>query len=268
MKALAEVFKAGHYELPLNAKTYIMGILNVTPDSFSDGKLYLQPDKAISRAIEMQSMGADIIDVGAQSTRPGYTEVSAREELGRLTTVLEGLKGKLRVPISVDTYYPEVAKKALQYGASIINDVHGFQDERMFELASKSDCGCVVMHSGPIKTAREFFCETLKKADKYDIDRSRFCFDPGIGFGKTYEENISSIKNIDDYKIEKTALLIGLSRKSVIGIASGDIEIKDRLYGTIAANTIAVMKGVNIIRVHDVKEAVRAFKVVDSVLRG
>ncbi|MDQ5984050.1 MAG: Dihydropteroate synthase [Eubacteriales bacterium SKADARSKE-1] len=262
------VFRAGNHKFLLGKKTYVMGILNVTPDSFSDGGKWESPDKAIFHALEMQKFGADIIDIGAQSTRPGYEEISADEELQRLLPVLKALQNKINVPISIDTYYPRVAKEALQLGASIINDVTGFKNEEMLSVVLKSDCGLIVMHNEGIDSMKAFFENFLEKAKQYKIEKSRVCFDPGIGFGKTYEENLLCIKNLADLKVKDYAILMGLSKKRFIGRASDEVPINERLFGTIAADTVAIINGADIIRVHDVKEAVLAAKVTDAILHA
>lgn len=261
-------FKAGKYTLPLGTKTYVMGILNVTPDSFSDGGKWNDPGAAEEHALMMQEAGADILDIGAQSTRPGYTPVSFEEEWRRLQPVLDKLAGKLHIPISIDTFYYQVAQKALDAGADVINDVTGFCNDSMWNVAAHSDCGCIVMHDREnIHSISPFFHEQLKKAEQFGVKQERLCFDPGIGFGKTYEENLSIIKNLKQYCVPDLAMLVGASRKRVIGQPCGNPPFAERLYGTIAAHTIAIAGGADIIRVHDVPEAVQAAKVADAVLR-
>lgn len=262
------VFKAGKFELDLSKKTYIMGILNVTPDSFSDGGKWLNVEDAVAHALQMHADGADIIDIGAQSTRPGCVKISAEEELKRLLSVLSILRGQIRIPISVDTFYPKVAKETLNYGVDIINDVTGFKDSEMVKIACQSDCGCIIMHDGPNSQMRGFFEAKLETVTSKGIAKDRICFDPGVGFGKTYEENLSVIKNLSAYVIDGCAMLIGVSRKRVIGTPCGNPPFEERLPGTIAAHTIALMGGANILRVHDVKEAIQAARVADAVLRA
>ena len=262
------IFKAGKFELKLGKKTYIMGILNVTPDSFSDGGKWLDVDAAVAHALQMQADGADIIDIGAQSTRPGCVKITAEEELKRLLPILWALKRQIRIPISVDTFYPKVAKKALNEGVDIINDVTGFKDTEMVKIACQSDCGCIVMHDGHNDQMRGFFKAKLEEMLKSDISKERICFDPGIGFGKTYEENLSAIRNLKNFSIDGCTMLVGASRKRVIGSSCGNPPFEDRLPGTIAAHTIALIGGANILRVHDVKEAVQAAQVADAILRG
>lgn len=261
-------FRAGQKKLELS-HTYIMGILNVTPDSFSDAGKYFSAEQAISHAKEMIKHGADIIDVGGQSTRPNHVPISANEEWGRIEPVLKELYA-LDVLVSVDTYYPEVARKALDLGADIINDVTGFGDE-MFDVVESSDCGCVIMYSGGdngsgiIKSVKGFFEEKLERAESYGICRERLCFDPGIGFGKSYEENLTLIANPDKCKIENCAYLMAASKKRVIGKASGGVDEDSRVAGTIAAHSVSSFFGADIIRVHDVKESAMAAKTIDEL---
>ena len=260
-------FKAGKYNLEIGKKTYVMGILNVTPDSFSDGGKFIDPEKAINRALEIQSEGADIIDIGAQSTRPGYEKISPKQEWQRLSPVLKSIHDKLSIPISVDTFYPEVAQEALKFSVDIINDVSGFGED-MMAVAKKSDCGCIIMHDKPgVDTIKPFFEKKLEFAALHKIDTSRICFDPGIGFSKTYEENLDIIKNLKKIKIDNITTLIGLSKKRVIKTSCGSSDMNDRTYGTIAANTLSIAFGADIIRVHDVKESVLAARVTDAILR-
>lgn len=264
MQVMAQ-FNAGKYRLPLGQKTYVMAILNITPDSFSDGGLYNDADIAVSRAIHIQRAGADIIDIGAQSTRPGYKRISQQEEWERLKPVLSRIREAVDIPISIDTFYPYVAQKALDLGADIINDVTGFKDEKMFDIASKSDCGCIIMHDMPGIDIKTFFEERLKFAEKYGISKDRICFDPGVGFGKTYEENLYILKHVDKMKADGCAMLIGASRKRVIGKPCGDPPFDKRMAGTLAAHTIAITGGADIIRVHDVEESIQAAKVADAI---
>ncbi len=261
------IFKAGKYSFDFNKKSLVMGILNVTPDSFSDGGLFNEPEKAVKRALEIQDLGADIIDIGAQSTRPGFKKISSDEEWARLRPVLEKLNGALNIPISIDTFYPEVAEKSLQMGASIINDVTGFKDKRMFEVASKSDCGVVIMFSGDCKNMKDFFENKLAEAQKFGIAKERICLDPGVGFLETRAQDRFVINNLGNFKIDEVACLVGLSRKRFIAELCENGNNIDRLPGTIAANTIAIEKGANIIRVHDVKEGVLAAKTADAILK-
>lgn len=260
-------------------KTRIMGILNCTPDSFSDGGKYMDSEAAVIRGREMIMQGADIIDIGGQSTRPGYETISAEEEWLRIEDVVMALSDE--AVVSVDTFYPEVAKLALDAGAKIINDISGFGEEMMRTVA-ESGCGCIVMHNKAFESGTEetvesedilqelknFFLKKVIQAEKWGIDEGRLCFDPGIGFGKSYQDNLRLIANVDKTRLPGIAYLMAASRKRVIGKASGSSDFDKRMPGTIAAHTIAAMKGANILRVHDVKEAVQAAKVTDVLLQN
>ncbi len=265
---MKRVFQAGRYTLPLGEKTYVMGIVNVTPDSFSDGGKWNDPSAAVEHALELQEQGADILDIGGQSTRPGYQTVSAEVEWERLAPVLDKLVGLAKVPISVDTFYPEIARLSLQAGVDIINDVTGFREEEMFRLAAQCHCGCIIMHDQPgFDTIHPFFQERKQKAEQYGIIPERVCFDPGIGFGKTYEENLRILRELAALMVPECAMLVGASRKRVIGQPCGNPPFDQRMPGTIAAHTLAIAGGADIVRVHDVKEAVQAARVADAICR-
>jgi dihydropteroate synthase len=270
------VFSAGGYQLPLGERAYVMGILNVTPDSFSDGGHFLLPEKAVRHALEMQEQGADLIDIGAQSTRPGGTLISAEEEWKRLLPVLKLLRNQLTVPVSVDTFYPEVAAAALENGASIINDVTGFDKPEMIAVAAKSDCGCIVMHhTGTegseypeiISNINQYFMHKIEVMVHAGIEQNRICLDPGVGFGKTHEQNLQILANTGRLHAQGCALLIAASRKRVIGGECGNPPFEQRLAGTVAAHSIAVADGADMIRAHDVAEAVQSAKVASAIRR-
>ena len=236
-------------------KVLVMGIVNVTPDSFSDGGDHFSPDDAVDCALRLEAEGADIIDIGGQSTRPGHSPVSDAEEWARLAPVLKALEGKLSVPVSVDTYYPLVAEKALEAGADIINDVSGVISHKMAEIVRFYRAGWILMHNGAGSPddIRAFFENSISECEKAGIDKSQLCLDMGIGFGKNYEENMYLIANVGRYKTDGFPLLLGTSRKRVIGQGSGQDNPKERIYGNIAADTAAILGGADIIRVHDVK---------------
>lgn len=264
---MQKIFKVGKYNFPLGEKTYIMGILNVTPDSFSDGGKWFEVNTAVEHAVQMQRDGADIIDIGAQSTRPGYTKISAEDEEKRLLPFLEAVRGAVDVPISVDTFYPSVAKRALSFGADIINDVMGYADEEMYRISADCGCGCIIMHD-KADGIKEFFDDVIKKCDNYGIERERVCLDPGIGFGKTHSMNLEILRECGKYRIDECALLIGASRKRVVGAPCGNPPFEQRLPGTIAAHVLSISAGADIIRVHDVAEAVQSARVADAIVRG
>ncbi|WP_085832144.1 dihydropteroate synthase [Clostridium merdae] len=269
-------FRAGKYFLPLNGPACIMGILNVTPDSFSDGGRSFEPEVAVANALAMQEQGAGMLDIGGQSTRPGFTAIPPEEEWERIEPVLKALTGRLRIPISIDTFYPQVASLALSAGADVINDVNGFTDPAMFPAVQGNTCGCIIMHNGHVleedpsedilTRVRRFFEDKLRYAKEIGINPERICFDPGIGFGKTYEENLRLIANVEAVKIEGCAFLMAASRKGVIGKSSGNPPAQERLPGTLAAHTIAQAGGAQLLRVHDVREAVQAAQVAYAVL--
>lgn len=264
-------FQAGARRLKLN-KTRIMGILNCTPDSFSDGGHFSTPEQAVARGLEMLAEGADIIDIGGQSTRPGHTRISPAEEWRRIAGVVKALAAETDAWISVDTFYPQVAKKALEAGAQIINDVSGFGKD-MLQAVADTGCGCIVMHpqgSGGgdiLQEVHGFFLQRLEMAGTFGIDPARLCFDPGIGFGKTYEENLKLLAHVGRTKIPGCAYLMAASRKRVIGEPAGNPPFVQRMPGTVAAHTVAQWGGADILRVHDVREAVQAAAVCDALMK-
>ena len=248
------IWKFGKYKIEYGEKILIMGILNVTPDSFSDGGDYFSIEKAVEAALNMKKEGADIIDIGGQSTRPNHIPISAEEEWKRLEPVLNALNGKLSVPISVDTYYPYVAERAVKLGVSIINDVSGVISNDMANVVKNSNTGWIIMHNGDGDTAevKDFFEKAAIEAEKLGVNKNQLCFDMGIGFGKTRQQDMSLISNIPMYKLNGFPLLLGTSRKRVIKEGTGQENPKLRIYGNIAADTAAIFGGVDVIRIHDV----------------
>jgi dihydropteroate synthase len=243
----------------------VMGVLNVTPDSFSDGGRYLDPDRAAAHALEMEAAGAAIIDIGAESTRPsGAREVSVEVELGRLLPVLQRLHGRLTVPLSIDTRKPEVARVALDWGAAIINDVSALSNTAMAVLAAEWGCAVVLMHmkGGPedhlrfasyqdvVEEVLKFLAERAALAARAGIDRSRIILDPGLGFAKTAQHNLTILANLERFCRLGYPVLVGASRKNFISRISGSRD-SDVLFGTNAVNAVAVASGAAIIRVHD-----------------
>lgn len=246
----------------IQRKPAIMGILNVTPDSFSDGGRYRSTDAAFAQAQTMVLEGCDVIDIGGESTRPGAEKVSAKEELQRVIPVISHLSTQLDTPISIDTYKASVAREAALQGAAILNDVTGLQgDPEMAETAAEFGCAVIAMHNRAdivedidiIEDIQNFFDRTLSIAKRAGIPRDRLILDPGIGFGKTVEQNLTCIRELEKLKGFGSPLLLGLSRKSFIG-KTLDTPIEDRLTGTLAANMVGVLGGARILRVHDVKE--------------
>lgn len=274
------MFRARKREFPLGKKTHVMGILNYTPDSFSDGGLYNTPEKALAHALEMQSQGADIIDIGANSTRPDALIISAEEEKERLMPVINGLCGSLSAAVSVDTFYPQCAQAVLEAGADIINDVSGVFNPEIAQLCKHYGAGYVVMHNpcgsadisqypdGVVNEVRRFFIDTLTLAAKSGLPKNQLCLDIGLGFGKSYEDNLELLREMQWLKFKGVALLAAGSRKRFIGTASGVENSSQRDAGTVAAHTAAIAGGADIIRVHDVFSAVQGARVADAIYRG
>ncbi|OGW83203.1 MAG: dihydropteroate synthase [Omnitrophica bacterium RIFCSPLOWO2_01_FULL_45_10] len=259
-----------------------MGILNVTPDSFSDGGKFFDKATAIEQGLRMARDGADIIDVGGESTRPGAKETSAHEELGRIIPVIEGLREKVSIPISVDTRKARVAEESIKAGASIVNDVSALRhDPDMADIVSKHDAAVILMHmrgrpqdmqlnpiyGNLILDITNYLRESIDLALKHGIPRERIVIDPGIGFGKTVEHNLEILKRLDAFGVLGCPICIGTSRKSFISKVLNLPQTDTRLFGTLATLVIGILKGANILRVHDVKEAVQAARMTDSVLK-
>ncbi|NQV04532.1 MAG: dihydropteroate synthase [Candidatus Omnitrophica bacterium] len=264
------------------SRTYVMGILNVTPDSFSGDGVYQDAGGALETAERFVARGADIIDVGGESTRPGSEPVSLEEEIKRTIPVIERLAKKLRVPISVDTKKAEVAKRALDSGATIINDITGLDsDKDMRKVVARYNASVVIMHikgsplqmqQNPVYTNLiEEIIERLsflvKEAESSGIRKENIIIDPGIGFGKTFEHNLEILNNLSRFKALGKPVLVGPSRKSFIGNILG-VEPKERLFGTLAAVAIAVENGADIIRAHDVSAIKQAVMVADAIVRS
>ena len=251
----------------------LMGILNVTPDSFSDGGRFNAPERALAQAKKLVADGADIIDVGAESTRPGHTPISAEEEWARLEPLLAPLIDEVNAPISIDTYKAATARRAIELGIVVVNDVWGLQhDEAMADTIAEAGAAVVVMHNRSdvdpaldiIADLRRFFDRSLELATRAGIPNERVMLDPGIGFGKTKEQNLAALAattGLQDYGLP---ILIGISRKSIFGALLG-ATVDGRLIGTIAANLVTAMYGAKIFRVHDPAEHRAAFKVLDAI---
>lgn len=256
-----------NHKIEYGKKTLIMGIVNVTPDSFSDGGDNFSVENAVKTAAQMEKQGADIIDFGAQSTRPDFTQISAEEEWSRLQPVLKAVKGKISIPISIDTFYPFVAENALKNGADIINDVSGAVSSEMAEIVRKTGAGWVIMHNGAggIKEVSKFFSDSMNELDRLLVNKNQICFDMGIGFGKTRNQDFELLANIDKYKPEGFPLLLGTSRKRVIKEGSGQDISKERIYGNIAADTIAILNGADVIRLHDVEHEKQGIYMADAL---
>ena len=264
----------GNCEFSSN-KTYVMGILNVTPDSFSDGGKYTFIDEAIRHAVRMQEEGASIIDIGGESTRPGYTMVDVEEEISRVCPVIEKLKKEISIPVSLDTYKSQVASAGIMAGADFINDIWGLKyDSDMAKVIAKSGLPCCLMHNRNNGTIKDFWSEYIKEIKECvaiglnaGILPEKMVIDPGVGFGKTYEENLMVINRLDELSELGYPVLLGTSRKSVVGITL-DLPVSERLEGTLATSVIGVIKGCRFLRVHDVKENVHAVKMTEAIINA
>jgi dihydropteroate synthase len=272
-----------NFEFDFTNRTYIMGILNITPDSFSDGGMYFMKEKALEGALRMEAEGADIIDIGGESTRPGAEKVSLKEEMRRIIPVIEAIVGEVSIPISVDTYKSAVAEAALSAGASIINDISGLRfDSPMARVAAQHEVPVVIMHiKGTPKSMQknpsyralipeimDYLHGGIEIARDAGIPDDRIIIDPGIGFGKTMEHNLEIMNRLNEFTGFEKPILLGHSRKSFIGKILGDLPATERLEGTAAAAAIGIFNGVNIIRVHDVQEMARVAKIADRIKRG
>ncbi|HYQ47735.1 MAG TPA: dihydropteroate synthase, partial [Thermodesulfovibrionales bacterium] len=266
------------FDLDLAKKSFIMGILNITPDSFSDGGVHFERQTAIDSGRQMVDDGADIIDVGGESTRPGAEPVTLEEELERTIPVIEELAKKVSVPVSIDTYKAEVARRALNAGASLVNDISGLRfDPEMPGVVAQYAVPVVMMHikgrprdmqQNPVYHAlipeiMDYFRISIRLARKFGIPDHLMIIDPGIGFGKTFDHNLEILNNLEQFAQLAKPLLVGPSRKAFLGKILDGAQASDRLEGTAAAVAVAVIKGANIVRVHDVREMTRVVKVVD-----
>jgi len=269
-----------NFILDFSEKTCIMGILNITPDSFSDGGRYFDKTSAINKALEMIEDGADIIDIGGESTRPGSEPVPVEEELRRILPVIKSIAGEIKIPVSIDTYKSEIAKRALDAGASMVNDISGLRfDPEMAKVVSDYKVPVVIMHikgtpkdmqKAPVYEALipeilDYLREGIRIAMEAGIPEDKIIVDPGIGFGKGFEHNLEIIHNLCEFTLLEKPLLVGPSRKAFIGRILGDVPSGERLEGTAAAVAISIFNGAHIIRVHDVKEMAKVAKVADAI---
>lgn len=277
-------WRCGRFSLPVGEATRVMGILNVTPDSFSEAGDLFDPEVAVAAGRSMAADGGHILDVGGESTRPGAVPVTEEEEIGRVLPVIEALAGAdgPGVPVSVDTRKPVVAARALEAGASIVNDVAGFRDPALVEVVAGSDCGCVAMHmQGEPGTMQEaphyddllgevyaFLAERTEALMDAGVARERIAVDPGIGFGKTFEHNLELIRRLGELRSLGFPVVLGTSRKRFIGAVLGIDDPKDRLEGTAATVAAGILAGAAVVRVHDVKEMARVARMVDAVRTG
>jgi len=271
-------FICGRFQLDLT-RPHVMGIVNVTPDSFSDGGKYSSVDLAVEHALQLIAEGADILDIGGESTRPGAAPVSLEEELRRVIPVIEALSKVTTVPLSIDTYKPEVMRAAIQVGVDIVNDICALRENGALEIVANSNAGVCLMHmqgvpqtmqinpqyTDVVAEVKQFLADRVGACLAHGIASERITLDPGFGFGKTTAHNVALIQHLDSFLELGFPLLVGLSRKSVLGrIAGGDEQ--QRLHAGLAASVISVMKGAKIVRVHDVKATVDALKVVAAVM--
>jgi len=259
--------------------TLVMGVLNVTPDSFSDGGRFLDHEAAVAHGLRMAEEGAAILDVGGESTRPGSEAVTVEEELARVLPVIKRLAAEVDMPLSIDTRKPEVARAALDAGAVAVNDVSGAREPGMLEVVAASGAGLVLMHmlgepktmqvepryEDVIREVRAYLAECLSAAGAAGIDGDRLAVDPGLGFGKTFEHNLELMRRIDAFLDLGVPVVVGPSRKSFIGTALGDAPLHERLEGTIGAAAWMAGRGAHVVRVHDVGPVARALRVVDAI---
>jgi dihydropteroate synthase len=270
----------GNFQLDLTSPR-VMGIVNVTPDSFSDGGKFSQTNQAIEHALKLAAEGADVLDIGGESTRPNATPVSLQAELDRVIPVIEALVKQVNIPISIDTYKPQVMQAAIAAGASMVNDVRALQEEGAIALVAQSNLGVCLMHmqgtpltmqlnphyDDVVVEVSAFLQQRLSACEAAGIVKNRIVLDPGFGFGKTREHNIALIQQLENFSKLGQPLLVGLSRKSVLGQVTGN-DVESRLYASIAAAVLAAQKGAKILRVHDVKATVEALKVVAALQKN
>ena len=265
--------KIGNKEFKLGERTYVMGILNATPDSFSDGGKFNEVEIALKRVEEMISQGADIIDVGGESTRPNFTVVEVDDEINRVVPVIKAIKEKFDITVSIDTYKAKTAEAAIKAGADIINDVWGFKkDKSMASVAAKYDVPCILMNNREDKPyenlmedVKNDLMESIKIAMDAGVKKENIILDPGIGFAKTYEENLIVMKNVKEIRDMGYPVLLGTSRKSMIGNTL-NLPVDQRVEGTLVTTVMGIMSGCEFIRVHDVLENKRACIMTDKIL--
>lgn len=266
--------KIGSKEFKIGERTYIMGILNITPDSFSDGGKFNNVEAAVRHAEIMIRNGADIIDIGGESTRPNYEYVDEEEEISRVLPVIRALSNKIKVPISIDTYKPKVAEAAIKEGAALINDIWGFKrDKDMAKIAAQYGVPCCLMHNRDnniyenlMENILDDLRESIDIALKAGVRKENIILDPGIGFAKDHEQNLEVMNNLERLKRLNYPILLGTSRKSMIGYAL-NLPVTERLEGTLATTVIGIIKGCDFIRVHDVLENKRAALMTDAIVR-
>lgn len=266
--------KIGKKEFDTSSNCYVMGILNITPDSFSDGGRYNTLDRALFHVEEMLGEGMDIVDIGGESTRPGYKPLSEEEETARVAEVIEAVKLRFDVPISLDTYKASVAAAGIEAGADMINDIWGLKyDPLMGKVIAEAGVACCLMHNRKLAEYYNFMedvasdiAEILHLADQAGIPDDKIILDPGVGFAKNLEQNLEIIANLDKLRVFDHPILLGTSRKSVIGLTL-DLPVDERTEGTVTTTVTGVMQGCSFVRVHEVKENVRAIKMTKAIMR-
>lgn len=282
MRKLFDIELKDGRTIGLGRRTAVVGVLNITPDSFSDGGVNFDAERAIANGLRMEGEGADIIEVGGESTRPGAAVVSDEEELSRVVPVVRGLARKLRVPISVDTYKSQVARVVIDEGASLLNDVSALRfDQLIADVAARARVPLVLMHMRgepatmqKIAPSTDIFLEierdigaAVTEAERRGVARKQIIFDPGIGFGKTLDQNLAILNLLGRFESLALPIMIGTSRKSFIGRLTGQPE-SDRIFGTAASVSSAILRGAHIVRVHDVKEMVEVARVTDAIINA
>lgn len=264
--------KIGNREFDVQNETYIMGILNATPDSFSDGGNYNSVDAALKHTERMIQQGADIIDVGGESTRPGYTQITDEEEIDRVVPIIEGIKKEFDIPVSLDTYKSHVAKAGIDAGVDLINDIWGLKyDEQMAEVIAKGNVACCLMHNRKDNLYNQFvddvlsdLKESIDLAKKAGIAEDKIILDPGVGFAKDYEQNLLIVREVQRLQELGYPILLGTSRKSVIGLTL-NVPAEERVVGTVATTVWGVEQGCAFFRVHDVLENVQAIQMIRAI---
>ena len=267
--------KIGSKEFNVKNKTYIMGILNVTPDSFSDGGKWNHMDAALAHAEEMIREGTAILDIGGESTRPGHQQITEDEEIQRVAPVIEAVKARFDVPVSIDTYKAKVAAAAIEAGADLVNDIWGLKyDPEMAGLIARTGVACCLMHNKNNTEYQDFYpdmlretAECVKLAKEAGIADDKIILDPGVGFGKNYEQNLETILHMERFHELGYPMLLGTSRKSVIGLTL-DLPADQRVEGTLVTTVMAVMKKYAFVRVHDIKENQRTIRMTEAILKA
>jgi dihydropteroate synthase len=271
------IFNCRNFKLDLTSPK-VMGIVNITPDSFSDGGKFVQTELAVAHALKLIDEGADILDIGGESTRPNAEPVELQQELDRVLPVIQALSGRVTTPLSIDTYKPAVMQAAIDAGVSIVNDVKALQEPNALEVVAQSSVGVCLMHmqgtpqtmqlnpfyNDVVEEVKTFLADRASFCERAGIDKSRIILDPGFGFGKSRGHNISLIQALASFRDLGFPLLVGLSRKSVLGQVTGH-DVDARVYASVAAAVVSALKGARILRVHDVKATVEALKVVAAI---